>query len=255
MTAFVGTSGWAYKRWKSSFYEGRPEREWLAFAAQRFTALEINASFYRLQREETFRRWRDIVPQGFRFALKGHRFITHNKKLLDVAEAVARSRDNAAPLGDLLAVVLWQLPAQLPQELVRLLAFMRALEQWPGVRHALELRHASWFQEETAAVLADAGIAVVQSDAPTFPLWDEVTTDLVYVRLHGHERLYASSYSEAQLEEWAARVRSWQRQDRDVYVFFDNDQEAAAPRNAQALRSRLMARNGSCDAVRSFTSP
>jgi uncharacterized protein YecE (DUF72 family) len=235
---FVGTSGWVYKGWRDHLYAEAPVKQWLRIASRTFRALEINGSFYTQIKPETYKRWRDETPDDFRFALKGHRFVTHYKRLRDSARSIALLRDQAAGLGDKLACVVWQLPSNFACDLPRLLAFAHDLDDWP-VRHALELRHRSWFTREVASVLAAARIAVCMGDAPDFPMWREVTTDLVYARLHGHTRKYASSYSEASLQAWAADARRWLAAGRDVHIYFDNDAEGHAVRNALRLQQLL----------------
>lgn len=232
---FVGTSGWVYKGWRDHLYADAPRKHWLHIASRTFGALEINGSFYTQIKRETYARWRDDTPDDFRFALKGHRFVTHYKRLASCAPSIALLRDQAAGLGDKLACVLWQLPSNFACDLPRLRAFVRDLADWP-VRHALELRHRSWFAPEVASVLAGARIAVCMGDAPDFPIWREVTTDLVYVRLHGHTRKYASSYSDASLRAWATNTRRWLAEGRDVHIYFDNDAEGHAVRNALRLQ-------------------
>jgi uncharacterized protein YecE (DUF72 family) len=233
--AYIGTSGWTYPSWRQHFYRDIPRSHWLTYAASQFSALEVNGSFYSQIRPETYRSWAEQVPDDFRFALKGHRFITHYKQLRDVGESVARVLTQAQPLGHKLAVVVWQLPARTTLDLARLDGFLAVLARHPGVRHALELRHKSWFTDEVAARLAAARVASCLSDAPDFPLWPAVTTDLVYVRLHGHTRKYASSYSPASLRRWAARTHAWRDEGRDVHVYFDNDAEGHAVANARTL--------------------
>lgn len=239
--AYIGTSGWSYASWKDSFYEGRPKTRWLAYCAQRFSALEVNATFYRLQSRETFRSWRAATPPGFCFAIKANRYLTHNRKLLEPAPAIRLERSRAAGLGDKLVAVLWQLPRNFRCNLERLETFARALGRWRRVRHAIEFRHPSWFTGEVAACLRERGIAVCQSDAADWPMWEAVTTDLVYVRLHGHRTTYASAYSDAQLRDWARKVRHWMHEGRDVHVYFDNDAFGHAPANAVRLIALLEA--------------
>jgi uncharacterized protein YecE (DUF72 family) len=254
--AWIGTSGWVYASWREHLYGGAPVRRWLEIASRTFGALEINGSFYTQIKPETYARWRRETPDDFRFALKGHRFVTHYKRLRDAGASIARLRDQARGLGDKLAAVVWQLPSRFaidsPQrfallrapaepglsiDLPRLDDFLGALEAWPDVRHALELRHRSWFVPEVADRLRAARVAVCLSDAPDFPMWREVTTDLVYVRLHGHTRKYASQYSAASLARWAADVRGWVGEGRDVHVYFDNDGEGHAVHDALTLRA------------------
>ena len=177
--AYIGTSGWNYKKWRGDFYGDRPQRKWLRFCAERFTAIEVNGTFYRLQPQSTFEKWRDETPDEFSFAIKGHRYITHNKKLIDVEEPVIRCRDAASPLGKRLAAVVWQLPAFFKKNIERLEKFLRTLQHWETTRHAIEFRHKTWFDDEIADCLAKHAVAVCMSDAPDWPMWDRVTTDLV----------------------------------------------------------------------------
>jgi len=237
--AWVGTSGWVYASWREHLYAGAPVRRWLEIASRTFGALEINGSFYTQIQPDTYARWRQETPEDFRFALKGHRFVTHYKRLRDAAGSIERLRDQAAGLGDKLAAVVWQLPARFPVDVPRLDGFLRALEVWPTARHALELRHRSWFVPAVADRLREARVAVCLSDAPDFPMWREVTADLVYVRLHGHTRKYASQYSAASLLRWAADTRRWLAEGRDVHVYFDNDAEGHAVRDALTLQAML----------------
>lgn len=234
---FIGTSGWNYDEWKDDFYAGVKRADRLGHYARQFNAVEVNATFYRLQKAGTLERWRDETPRDFQFTIKGNRYLTHNKKLKDPREPVELERRNARPLASRLAVVLWQLPANLQKNIVRLQDFCRTLSKWRDVRHAVELRHTSWFDEETAQCLTDNGIANCQSDAADWPMWEAVTTDLVYIRLHGHTRTYASRYSKASLERWAAAVSRWRREGRTVHVYFDNTDEGSAPKDAAKLRS------------------
>lgn len=242
--AYVGTSGWVYKGWREHLYADTPVKHWLRVASRTFDTLEINGSFYTQIQPATYARWRSETPPGFPFALKGHRFVTHYKRLRDCEDSIVLLRDQARGLGDRLLAVVWQLPSTFALDLARLDGFLRALHRWRTVTHALELRHRSWFIPEVSARLRAAGVAVCLSDAPDFPIWREVTTDLVYVRLHGHTRKYASSYSPASLRRWAHDIERWTAEGRDVLVYFDNDAEGHAVRNALALRGLLSAELG-----------
>ena len=236
---YIGTSGWNYSGWRASFYAGVPRRLWLSHCAEHFNAVEINATFYGAQRRETFARWAEETPPEFRFAMKANRYITHNKKLLESEQPVRRERERAQALGGKLAAVVWQLPANLHRNLARLETFADTLGQWPEARHAIEFRHSSWFDDEVADCLRRHRVAVCLSDAADWPLWDVVTTDLVYLRLHGHTRTYVSAYSTPSLRRWAQRIRAWRAEGRDVHVYFDNDAAGAAPRDALRLRGML----------------
>lgn len=236
---YIGTSGWSYAHWRDCFYQGIPRKDWLRCYAERFSALEINASFYRLQSQETFRKWYQQTPADFRFALKANRYLTHNKKLLDPTQSILIEKNHAEALGEKLAAVLWQLSGNLKKDVARLQTFIEALQLWPEVRHSLEFRHPSWFGAETADCLTQANVAVCQSDAASWPVWSCVTADWVYLRLHGHVRTYASAYSDAELAVWAAHIASYLAAGKDVHVYFDNDAACAAPFNALVLRRLL----------------
>jgi uncharacterized protein YecE (DUF72 family) len=232
---YVGTSGWNYPGWKDGFYAGVPRRRWLAHYAKRFAAVEVNATFYRSIRAETLTRWRDETPVAFRFAVKGHRVVTHIRRLEDTNDSIAQQMGDLEPILDKLSVVLWQTPARFQKNLDRLEAFARALDRRRGVRHVVEFRAFSWFDHDTAACLTAHPLGSAISDASRWPRWDAVTSDLVYVRLHGRPHTYRSAYGEDELASWAARIRSWLAEAREVHVCFDNTMQAAAPDDARPL--------------------
>lgn len=236
---FIGTSGWTYASWAADLYAGAPRADWLAAYAARFDSVEINASFYHALAPATYARWREGTPTAFRFALKGHRTITHVRRLGDVAAPLARQRDAAGALGAKLAVVLWQLPVRFGRDLDRLQRFALALDAWPTVRHAVEFRHPSWFDDAVAQLLARHRIANCQSDAADWPRWDAVTTDVVYVRLHGRPHTYVSRYDTRALRRWADRIEGWRGEGRSVHVYFDNTDAGHAWRDALRLRALL----------------
>jgi uncharacterized protein YecE (DUF72 family) len=241
---YIGTSGWSYTGWKSGFYAEVKNKDWLRYCGERFTALEINGTFYHQPKPETFAKWHDSVPANFRFAVKAHRFLTHNKKLRPPRESIERQRDQAAPLGKKLAAVLWQMPSNLAKDLERLEAFAHQLKAWPHVAHALEFRHSSWFDEEAATLMRRLHLSVCQSDAGKWPIWDEVTSDVVYVRLHGKPFTYASNYEDDVLRKWAEKALRWRDEGRDVHVYFDNDADGHAPVNAARLIELIERRSG-----------
>lgn len=235
----IGTSGWNYDHWKDHFYAGVKRKDWLRYYAEQLDAVEVNATFFRLQNPSTLAKWEGETPPGFRFAIKGNRYLTHNKRLKDPARSIELERDNANALGDKLAAVLWQLPGNLEKNLERLNDFGKAVRVWPHVHHAVEFRHRSWFDEDTAGCLEEHGLANCLSDAADWPMWNTATGGLVYVRLHGHTRTYASAYSRDSLRRWARAIRQWLDEGRDVHVYFDNDAEGAAPRDALRLKHLL----------------
>jgi uncharacterized protein YecE (DUF72 family) len=240
----VGTSGWSYPHWRQGFYAGIPQRRWLAHCAGHFTAVEVNATFYRRMKPETLGRWHDETPEAFAFAVKGHRFITHIRRLAEVEELLARERAGLAPLGDKLAAVLWELPPSLTKDLRLLRDFAGLLAGWAETRHVIEFRHRSWFNDAVLSVLADHRLGTCISDAPRWPMWDAVASDLAYCRLHGHRRLYASAYGTRALKRWSERVVGWIEAGCEVHVYFDNDAEGAAPTDAVALLSMVRDETG-----------
>jgi uncharacterized protein YecE (DUF72 family) len=268
--AYVGLSGWVYPHWRARFYpEGLPPSRWLRFVAARFPSVEVNAAFYRMQRPETFERWRAEVPREFVFAVKGSRYVTHMLKLGGGVAPVANFfAQGVLRLGAQLGPIVWQLPpmlgfsreraegffARLPRDLAAAERLARrhdarlrgrcALTAADGrerpVRHALEVRHPSWICDEALRLLEDHEIALVVADtAGRYPLHEAMTAPFVYARLHGAEQLYASGYHDHEIARWAASVRRWLASGRDAYVYFDNDFEALAPRDAARLITAL----------------
>lgn len=231
----VGTSGWTYADWVGPFYpEGLPERQWLAHYQGQFDSVELNVTFYRLPPAATFRNWRERAPEGFRFAVKGPRLVTHYLKLRRVEEILAIFARRVRLLGDRLGPVLWQLPYALERDDARLGRFLAVLPR--DLAHAFEFRHPSWFAEPVYALLTGYGAAQVVWHMPDCESPVRATARHVYLRFHGTTALYEGAYSHAQLEGWAARVRDWLAEGRDVWAFFNNDVGAHAPRDAQRLR-------------------
>lgn len=242
---WIGTSGWKYPHWRGNFYPAQLDAaDELGYLGRRLNSVEINASFYSLQTHQRYATWRDSTPHHFRFAVKGSRYVTHLKRLLEPETAVRRFFDSGVhELGPKLGPVLWQLPASLAFEPDRLQLFLDCL---PDSRHALEARHASFARPEAVGMLRHAGVALVCADsAGAFPTFDLPTADFVYARLHGPAHLYGGSYA-GRLDHWAEWVRHWHDTGRDVYVFFDNDANGDAPFDAMRLARRLA---GSVDSL------
>jgi uncharacterized protein YecE (DUF72 family) len=235
----IGLSGWNYPDWKDGFYKGVPQRKWLRHAASVFDTLEVNATFYRSMKPSTYEKWRDETPPDFRFSIKGSRYVTHYGQLKDPRESVLRQRDDLEPLAGKIAAVLWQTPAKMEADTDRLKSFLEVLNEWDGTAHAIEFRNTGWFTDEIASILEEAKVANVVSDAADWPCWEAATSGLVYIRMHGHTRTYRSAYSEANLAEWAGRIREWTDEDRTVLCYFDNDAEGAAPDDARRLRDLI----------------
>ncbi len=231
---WVGTSGWSYDHWEGAFYPpGVPRSRWFQAYAARFPTVEINYSFYRLPSEATFRRWHEAAPEGFRFAVKGSRFITHVRRLAGCEEEVRRFLGRAAGLGEHLAVVLWQLPPNLEADPERLRGFCRMLPG--GVRHAVEFRHPSWLTEEVLQVLREHNVAQVAVSSTIMPRDFTATADFVYARFHGLSEGYAHDYSRAELRPWAEFLRQAAARGLEGYAYFNNDALARAPKNAAEL--------------------
>jgi len=234
-TVRIGLSGWNYREWKDDFYHGVPQRAWLQHAAETFPTLEVNATFYRSMKASTYEKWHDATPAGFRFSLKGSRYVTHYGSLEDSRDSVLRMRDDSAPLGDKVAAAIWQTPAKLEADADALARFLDILAEWEGPAHAIEFRNPDWFTDRTAALLDEAGVANTISDAADWPRWDAVTGGLAYLRLHGHTRTYISAYAEETLRAWAQAIDAWCAEGTDVLVYFDNTDGGAAPKDALRL--------------------
>lgn len=238
---FIGTSGYVYPHWRERFYpRDLPQREWLRFYAGRFETVELNNPFYRLPTAEAFRAWREAVPEGFVFAVKASRFLTHVKRLKDPEEPLATFLERARELKETLGPVLFQLPGQLALDLPRLDRFLAALADQrlvPGVRAVLEVRHPSWLSPSALGRLRAAGVALCLADWPELPVPGPLTADFVYLRRHGSGSRYGGSYPDAMLQADARRVRRWLREAHDVYVYFNNDQAAFAVQDAQRLHN------------------
>lgn len=235
----VGTSGWNYDHWVGPFYpEDVPKKNWLRHYAQRLDTVEVNNSFYQLPDRSTFARWRDSVGEGFVLAVKGSRYVTHMKKLKDPAESIRRFCDRVDALGNALGPVLFQLPPRWRFDPERLDNFLETLP--PDRRVVVEPRDPSWFVRDCYEILRahHAALCIYDLEGEQSP--KEVTADFVYVRLHGpSETAYEGSYDSKALQGWAGAFSAWAAQGKDVYCYFDNDQQGHAPRNALELRAML----------------
>jgi len=199
--------------------------------------VELNASFYGLPQQKTAQGWQERTPDNFLFAVKGSRYISHRLKLADCQEPLQRFLEALTPMQPKVGPILWQLPSGFHLNAARLEGFLQLRP--PDQRWAWEFRHDSWFCEEVYALLQEHNCALVWADTPDYPLKTVVTTDFLYARLHGHEKLYASNYSDEQLGWWAEQLTEAAGQQRDIFVYFDNDIEGYAPQNALRLREIL----------------
>ncbi|KRC49795.1 hypothetical protein ASE16_14015 [Leifsonia sp. Root227] len=265
--ARIGISGWTYAPWRGVFYpKGLPHRAELAYAAERLDSIEINGSFYALQKPASYRRWAEETDDDFVFSVKGGRYITHILRLKNAREAVANfCASGVLALGQKLGPMLWQLPPNLPFDPEAVAAFLATLPRTttaaaalgaestldedrtflsPGLelplRHAVEVRNATFDVPEFTAMARDAAVAIVVADtAGRYPVIRETTADFQYLRLHGDEELYASGYTPEALDRWAEDIRRWLDAGQDVYAYFDNDLKVRSPVDAMALRERL----------------
>jgi uncharacterized protein YecE (DUF72 family) len=280
----IGISGWRYKGWRGVFYPPKlPQRRELEFASREFSTIEINGTFYSLQRPESFAQWEAETPEGFVFSVKGSQYITHQLRLREVEKPLANFfAQGLLRFGEKLGPILWQFPPNFKYERERFEAFFKQLprsteqaatlarwhDEWMDersvtqaerdrpLRHCVEIRHESFAVTDFVELLREHDIGLVVADTVEWPLLMDVTSDFVYCRLHGSKVLYASGYTDAAIEKWAARVAAWARggespdgrfahdkrsepKPRDVYVYFDNDAKVRAPFDARTLRGMV----------------
>lgn len=233
--AYIGTSGWHYAHWRGVFYPpGLRPNAYLRYYAERFATVEINNAFYRLPSLETMSAWRDSVPERFVFSLKASRYLTHMKKLRDPLEPLANVLSRADALGPHRGAILFQLPPRWGFDADRLRAFLEALPS--GYRYAFEFRDPTWYADKALTLLATYGVAFCIYDLAGHTSPIAVTTDYVYVRLHGPGGAYEGLYGPAGLAPWVQRLIGWLAEGRDVYIYLDNDQAGNAVRDAVTLR-------------------
>jgi uncharacterized protein YecE (DUF72 family) len=237
----IGCSGWNYQTWRESFYpKGLPASRWLEHYASVFDTVEVNTTFYRLARRDAVERWVRQTPEGFCFAIKASRYLTHMKRLTDLDRGVQRLYEPLEPLARAgrFGPMLWQLPPNFHRNDERL---AQALDRLPPGRHAFEFRHPSWFCDEVYELLRRHGAALTIGDRPEVGFQThEITADFTYVRFHYGHRGRRGNYSDSELRDWARRIVGW-GPSVDVYAYFNNDWEVFAPRNAQALRRMVAA--------------
>jgi uncharacterized protein YecE (DUF72 family) len=286
-TIRIGISGWRYAPWRGPFYPAElPQRAELEYASRRFATIELNGSFYSLQRPESYAQWYAETPAGFVFSVKGGRYITHMLRLREVDQALANFfASGLFNLREKLGPVLWQFPPNFKYDRERMERFFRLLPRdtdaaralarrrsaWMKgrvrlaidadrpIRHAVEVRHESFVDPSFVELLREQRIALVVAEtAGQWPMAQDVTTDFLYMRLHGDKELYRSGYSDRALSRWAERIRVWHggtepadakkisadrppsAEPRDVYCYFDNtDVKLRAPIDARSLMRKL----------------
>lgn len=237
---YIGTSGYNYKEWKGDFYPiTLRHKKWLEYYASQFSTLEVNATFYRSFTASVYQKWYQTTGDNFRFVLKGPRLITHIKRLKNIDDEMGYFFDTNASLGHKLACILWQFPSNFHFSQEKLELLEHVLKQLPKtVRHAIEIRHASWLNDAFYTRLHDYNTNFVINDSSQFPSATVTTADFVYVRFHGPKELYASSYTKEELIDWSEQMHNWVK-DRDIYGYFNNDMGGHAFRNAKELESLL----------------
>jgi uncharacterized protein YecE (DUF72 family) len=234
----VGCSGWNYRHWRGLFYpEKLAVKRWFAHYADSFDTVEINNTFYRLPPPSTFEAWRNQAPPGFLYAVKANRFLTQAKKLADCEEPIARMFAAVAHLGGATGPILYQLPPRFRIHVNRLAEFLSLL---PGGRdHVFEFRDASWYTDETYALLEAHGASLCVHDMPGLASPRVAVGPLAYVRFHGGQGKYWGRYAEGALERWSDWLAEQSGQGRAVWAYFNNDWEGAAISDALTLRAML----------------
>jgi uncharacterized protein YecE (DUF72 family) len=240
MAIHVGTSGWSYEHWQGVLYpHGARARERLGYYAARFGTVEVNSTYYRWPKEATFASWRRRTPEGFLLTVKAPGLLTHVSRLFKPERWVERVCRGLRQLRDKRGVLLVQLPPTLAYDHPRLGYFLGRLPT--GLRVAFEFRHPSWHREEVFGLLERHGAAYCVMSGARLPCVLRATAPFVYARLHGPDRehLYAGSYTEADLRWWAERALEWESSGREVFLYFNNDGQGHAVRNAERLRQLL----------------
>ena len=228
-----------YRDWRGRFYpEREPQRRWLELYAERFDTVEVNSTFYRLARRDAVAGWVAQTPPEFVFAVKASRYLTHVRRLRDIADGIARFYEPLEPIIEAgrLGPVLWQLPENFRRDDARLTGLLKEL---PSGRHTIEFRHPSWFCPDVLALLRAHGVALTIGDHPSRRFQSyEATAAWRFIRFHRGARGRNGNYSRAELAEWASRIAGW-REAEEIYAYFNNDWNAFAPANARDLLKLL----------------
>lgn len=244
----IGIGGWTYEPWRGLFYpKGLAQARELAYVGEHLTGTEINATFYGRQKPASFAKWRDSVPDGFVFALKGSRYCTNRKNLAEAGESIGNFVEQGlVELGDKLGPINWQLAATKKFDATEIAAFLSLLPDKHGglpLRHAIEPRHESFDDPDFYALVRKAGVAAVLADSAQYPVFDKevesTAAPFVYARLQNARAELEQGYPDEELDDWAKRIRAWSSDGRDVYVFFINGAKERAPAAAMALIETL----------------
>lgn len=233
---YIGTSGWVYSHWKEIFYPATlPYEKRLEFYSKHFATSEVNSSFYHLPQEKTIINWYNSTPEGFIFSIKAPRSITHLKRLSAVDEEWEKFKNRIDLLKEKLGPILLQFPSSFKNDeenLQRIIHFLKGKESY---KFALEFRHKSWCDEEVYEILKSLNAAWTIADSSRYPKAKVITADFCYIRMHGPQSLYSSSYSEQQLKELADEIRQYAKVCNEIYVYFNNDANGCAVKNAKTL--------------------
>jgi len=240
---WIGTSGWVYKEWAGHFYpQGWPKKDEFSYYTRHFPTVEINATFYRLPTPAMVRGWRERSPDGFQFAVKGSRYLTHIKRLADTTRGLRKYFSRLRPLAGRTGPVLWQLPPTFRKDDRNVARLEKFLAHLPGAyRHAVEFRHPSWLDDDTFALLRRHRVANVWVSSLRMPADHTLTADFAYLRFHGLKDGAYHDYTTDELQPWAEQLARVARRGRPAYVYFNNDLNTRAPLNAHALM-RLVGR-------------
>lgn len=236
----IGTSGYSYQHWKKIFYPPKlSSNKWLEHYSQHFNSVELNMTFYRLPKIETFASWHKRTPTYFRFATKGSRFITHIKRLKDCQEPLRLFFSRSAYLNEKLICILWQLPPSFKFDLERLKYFVKELKKYPKYLYSIEFRNPTWFNHNTYRFLRDENINICIADSPSFPYEEIITSNFLYLRFHGGKTIYGSEYSIDELKQWRTKVVEWLKDANTLFAFFNNDYRGFAVKNALKFKELI----------------
>lgn len=235
----IGTSGWHYKHWRGTFYpDDIPVKEHFNYYLRFFDTVEINNSFYRIPKKETFEKWKNEVPDDFVYVVKANRYITHMKKLHDTQDSLTTFLDNVSVLDEKVGAILFQLPPGWEANEERLENFLKILPD--TFRYVFEFRNKTWYNETIYNLLKKYNCAFCIYELAGHQSPVIVTANLVYIRLHGPTKnKYQGSYSDSQLKEWAEFCKVQVKDNKDVFVYFDNDEKGYAAFNAKRLKELL----------------
>jgi uncharacterized protein YecE (DUF72 family) len=237
--AYIGTSGWHYMHWIGKFYpENTKPKDFRSEYLKHFETVELNSTFYHLPSADTFSNWKNSTPEDFIFSVKASRFITHMKKLKDPTQTFGNFIENADHLEEKLGPILFQLPPKWEYNKERFADFVNALPP-SGYRYSFEFRNQSWDNDEVYDMLRSHNISYCLYELEYYRTPIISTADFIYIRLHGPEKRYAGNYTDAVLQQWADYCRGWLSEGKDIYVYFDNDQNAYAAFNAMKLKALL----------------